>query len=148
MLPSRCGSCKSPNRIKANFWISKIDAVGFLFLSLLLTAPVWALTSLIEEYDFLSVLIVLITIYLAISSKQYKIVAILAIELLIDLMLYELGLYSYSLLVTTAFLITFIKVGSKIYGFFFLCVNYKFNFELICKKCGKVNKSIKLPTKS
>jgi hypothetical protein len=103
---------------------------------------------LIEEYDFLSVLIVLITIYLAISSKQYKIVAILAIELLIDLMLYELGLYSYSLLVTTAFLITFIKVGSKIYGFFFLCVNYKFNFELICKKCGKVNKSMKLPTKS
>ncbi|MBO9492461.1 hypothetical protein J7384_19090 [Endozoicomonas sp. G2_1] len=145
MLPYRCGYCKSPNRIKADFWISKIDAFGFIFLSLLLTAPVWAITSLIEEYDFISILIVLITIYLAVLSKQYKIVAILAIELLIDIVLYELGLYSYSLLVATAFLITFIKVGSKIYGFFFLCVNYKFNFELICKKCGKVSKSLKLP---
>jgi len=145
VFPLRCSSCKSSNKTQTNFWISKIDAVGFIFLSLLLTGPVWAITSLIEELGFISFLIVCISFYIAVSNKQYKIVALLVAEFFIDSVLINLGLYSYSILVATAFALTFIKVGSKIYGFFFLCVNYKFNFKLICSNCDRVHKSIALP---
>ena len=145
MLSLKCDSCKSRNKIQTSFWISKIDAIGFIFLSILLTGPVWAITSLIEEFGPISFLIVCVSFYLAVSNQQYKIVALLVIEFFIDSLFIELELYSYSILVATAFLLTFAKVGSKIYGFFFLCVNYKFNFKLICSNCGRIHKSIALP---
>jgi len=147
VFPLKCGSCDGANSTETKFWMSKIDAIGFLFLSLLLTGPVWAITALIEEYDFIAFLIVLVSFYLAYLDKQYKVIAILVAELFIDMILVNLGFYSISLLVSTAFVLTFIKVGRKIYGFFFMCVNYKFNFKLVCKDCGQINKHISLPEK-
>ena len=138
MFPLKCGSCDGANRTETKFWMSKIDATGFLFLSLLLTGPVWAITALIEESEFIAFLIVLVSFYLAYLDKQYKVIAILVTEFLIDMLLVNLGFYTVSLLVSTAFVLTFIKVGRKIYGFSSCVLIMNLILSLCVKIAGKL----------
>lgn len=141
----KCHKCKTFNRINTKFWMSKIDAVGFIILSLLLSVPIGFLSFVAEESQGFSYFIAFLAIVIAAIGKEYKIIALLILELFIDLALYENGFYEFSLMVATAFIFTFIKIGGKIYKFFFMCVNYKLNLNIFCKTCNKVYKNINLP---
>lgn len=142
LFAKHCGQYCIP---KINFWISKIDAVGFLVLSILLTGPVWFASYLVENSIFLAYLIAFVTIFVAYSEKQNNVVTILVAELLIDMALINSGFYSIGLMVVTAFALTFIRIGKKVYGFFFMCVNYQLKANYTCKVCNKDLFVLELP---
>lgn len=126
--------------------MSKIDAIGFIFLSLLLSVPIGIISFFAEESQGFTYFIALIGFVIAAIGKEYKIIALLILELFIDSALYESGVYEFSFMVATAFIFTFIKIGGKIYRFFFMCVNYKLDLSVFCKKCDKTYKKINLPS--
>ncbi|WDE07848.1 hypothetical protein SG34_013755 [Thalassomonas viridans] len=53
------------NRVKLDFWISKIDAVGFIVLSLFLSVPVWAVSYMVEASQGFAVFIALVALVVA-----------------------------------------------------------------------------------
>lgn len=133
---------------RISFWMSKVDAFGFFILSCVLTGPVWFASYLIEDSIALAYAIAFITIAVAASEKQHKVVAILIVELLFDLMLINLGVYEVGLMVSTAFALTFYRIGKKVYGFFFMCVNYKLTIEITRKNCNSTVYYLELPTEN
>ena len=141
----KCKNCSERNQFNFNFWISKIDAVGFIFLSAILTLPVWAVSSLIESSMFFTYLIVGFAIFLEYTEKEYKVVALLVLELFIEVWIFSSIVGHTSLVVITAFLVTFYQVGKKVYGFFFMCVNYKLQLNVRCNSCDIEAKNIILP---
>ncbi|PHN90388.1 hypothetical protein CSC79_08365 [Pseudoalteromonas sp. 3D05] len=100
---------------------------------------------LAEESQSFARFIAFVVLIFAVIKKHEKVVVLLIVELVIDWALEQAGMYEFSLMIATAFLLTFIKLGSKIYGFFFQCVNYKFDLDLFCQKCNKTYKKVRLP---
>ena len=159
MHPISCRKCKEKNKFEFGFKISKIDVIGFLFLSLLLTGPVWAFTyvweSIPDKAEFVFLFICLIissyTLQILISFLFLSLLLIFPIEIVEIGIEYLFLLYSVDIrdeVAALAFAMMFYKIGCRVYGFFFLCVNYKFKFKVFCNSCGNVFKNVNLPTKS
>lgn len=142
----KCDKCDALKKVNFNFWIFKVDAIGFIVLSVFLAVPIGVLAYLAENSQGFAYFIAFIAFLIAWINKEHKVIALLLVELLIDSALYKSGVYEFSFMVATAFIFTFIKIGGKIYQFFFMCVNYKLDFEVLCKSCNTVYKKVKLPT--
>ena len=142
----KCKKCSSRNKIENTFWISKVDAIGFLFLSALLTLPVYFVTFLIESSQGFAAFIIAVAIFIEYAEKQYKVMALLIAELIIETMVFNSSIGSTSIVVITAFIVTFYTIGKKVYGFFFLCVDYKFKSKIYCPSCNVIAKNISLPS--
>lgn len=132
-------------RLQSTFLDVKIDMIGFIFLSICLAIPIGIVAFLAEESQSFARFIAFVVLIFAVIKKHEKVVVLLIVELVIDWALEQAGMYEFSLMIATAFLLTFIKLGSKIYGFFFQCVNYKFDLDLFCQKCNKTYKKVRLP---
>ncbi len=52
-----------------------------------------------------------------------------------------------SLIFAVVFLLSFYRVGRKVYGFFSLFVDYELKLDFVCQPCGTVLKVIALPKK-
>ncbi|MBB1310426.1 hypothetical protein H5203_14680 [Pseudoalteromonas sp. SG41-1] len=141
----KCNQCAAKKDFKIHFWMSKIDMVGFIFLSLCLSIPIGIVAFLAEESQSFARFIAFAVLIFAAIKKHKKVVALLIVELVIDWALDKAGMYEFNLMVATAFILTFIKIGSKVYGFFFQCVNYKFDLDIFCPKCNKTYKKVRLP---
>jgi hypothetical protein len=141
-----CKKCNTKNKLETKFWLSKVDAIGFLFLSALLTLPIYFVSFLIESSQAFAVLIILFSIFLEYIEKEYKVVAFLVAELIIETAIFQSEIGASSIVVITAFIVTFYNIGKKVYGFFFMCVNYKLEYKVHCLNCNTVVRDVKLPT--
>lgn len=153
-----CNNCNNRKNLKLDFWISSIDTIGFLFVSFLLTAPVLFLTNIWESLDYTAEYIVALIAFIISSYKMEYLISILLLSIvlvfpieildyIVDLVFPNVNLQLNSVFARAAFFITFCRIGKKVYGFFFLCVNYRLNFHVTCKLCDIVYKSINLPSK-
>lgn len=141
-----CSKCNTRNKMDTKFRISKIDAIGFLVLSSLLTLPIYFVSFLIESSQTFAVLIILFSIFFEYIEKEYKVVAFLIVELIIETAIFNSEIGASSIVVITAFIVTFYTLGKKVYGFFFMCVNYKLEYKIHCVNCNTVEREVKLPT--
>lgn len=103
-----CDLCGGRATAKWNYKISKTDAIGFFFLSLVLILPM----------GFIAFL-------WTISWSNG------------DMVFVSAG-------ATIMFVFTFYKIAKPVYRFFTLFVNFSFNAEFNCRKCGNPVKTIKL----
>lgn len=117
-------------------WLSFIDAIGFILLSVVLTFPVWVAAYLMEASVVLAYTVAVITIGVAAAERHTRVVVLLVAELVVDIVLIQLDVYTVGLMVTTAFVLTFLRIGKLVYGFFFQCVDYRLSVTFSCKKCG------------
>ncbi len=121
---------------RVSMWMSAVDAIGFCLLSAVLTFPVWVAAYLLEASSFLAFTVAFVTLGVAVAERQHKVVAVLLAELVVDIALIQLNVYSVGFMVSTAFVLTFYRVGKLVYGFFFQCVDYRLSVTLSCKSCG------------
>lgn len=49
------------------------------------------------------------------------------------------------LLARLAFLVTFLKIGNRVFKFMFLFFDYKLKMKVSCEKCGAVSVNINFP---
>jgi hypothetical protein len=153
-----CKNCNNRKNLQMDFWISSIDTLGFIFVSFLLTAPILFLTNIWESLDYTAEYIVALIAFIISSYKKEYLISILLLSVVlvfpIDILDYIVGLVFpninlqlNSVFAGAAFFITFCRIGKKVYGFFFLCVNYRLSFNVTCEPCNLVYKSINLPSK-
>lgn len=112
-----------------------------------MTGPVWAVSIIAESYPAIAYVVAFTILAYNIAEKKKWVVIVLSIELAIDVLLLYLGLYEIGLMVATAFIITFIRVGLKVYGFFFMFVDYKFSLTLTKRQCNSVVYRLDLPSR-
>ena len=141
----RCDKCKKTIIPKGALSISNTDALGFLFLSAILLFPIWGISAALEGIPFLAYLIAFTTIAFYTAEKEYKVVGVLLAELAVDVALIYLDFYTVGLFTTTAFILTFYRIGRRIYGFFFKFVNYELRLIFKCRRCKRIINELKLP---
>jgi hypothetical protein len=144
----KCGKCERIVIPKWTFWISKIDAFGFLILSAMFIPPIWGISYALEEFTPLFYFVAFIIIAFYISEQSYKLVGFLLAELVVDAVLVSAGVYSVSLFVSTAFALTFYRIGRRVYGLFFKFVNYKLTLVFKCTQCKQLISKLKYPNDS